>query len=166
MVNLTPEKINAILDGLKTKFESVENISNVIVIDEEFSSKRDGIDAFTVKDSDNERAVKYCYITFEKFEDSKTDGCDDMPVVFLYFNAHLVFGYKEKRKNGTTPKKDHLAQAINLRNKFLEPNRSIQAVTNTETEPLRQKSNILLDDDPLTGVYAYFVDLEIKVTVW
>lgn len=166
MQNLDSTIEQSILEGLKTKLETIDGMENVIIDDEEFSSKRDGLEAFTAKDSDNDRRVKYCYLSLDRFEDSKTDGCDDMPVVFLYYTAHLVEGYKEKRKNSSTPKADFKKLYLDIRNKFLEFDRSIQNIPNCETSPVIPKTSILLDDDPLTGVYSYFVDLEFKVTVW
>lgn len=159
MTNLTAEKEQQILDALAAKFALIAE--NVITDDSTFDSEQDVIDAITKKNVDDELEVRYCKIDFLNFKDSETDGCDDMPVVFLTYNAHLFFGYKEKRSDASTAQRDAKTCFINLRNKFLEFNRTI--MEGVEHEPLKQRTDFILGNDELTGNYGYSIDLTVRV---
>ena len=163
MPNLTPEIELSILDALKAKFESVPGASNCLIENPLIDSKQDAVDKLTVQNSDDQTEVKFIYISFLGFEDSATDGCDDSPAVTLNYNAHVVWGFKERRSDGSFSEKDFKALVLNLRNKFLNKNRTI--LTNCETTPLRQQNFIILGDDPLTGAYGHIVDLTVKVEI-
>ncbi|HEX8248971.1 MAG TPA: hypothetical protein VF599_12410 [Pyrinomonadaceae bacterium] len=163
MPNLTPEKEQEILDALAAKLAAIEGIDNIVTDDFYTDSKHDVLDRLTVQNSDDETEIKYCYLTFQSFEDSTTDGCDDNPVVFLVYNAHLMWQYKPARSDGSTPQKDLKRLVINLRNKFLQKNRTL--AENCEHLPLKQNNFIILGDDPLTDVEGYYVDLQIKVEI-
>lgn len=161
--NLTPAIENTIVTALKAKFEAVPLVSNCLIDNPLVDSKQDAVDLLTVQNIDDETEVKYIYISFLGFEDSATDGCDDNPSVNLTYNAHLFWGYKERRSDNSTSEKDFKALVLDLRNKFLNRNRVI--LPNCETTPLRQNNFIVLGDDPLTGAYGFFVDLTVKVEI-
>jgi hypothetical protein len=163
MPNLTPEKELQILDALKTKTESVEGAENVLVENPLFDSKQDVLEKVCVENVDGETEVSYIYWSLLGYEDSTTDGCDDNPVVYLIYNAHVFRGYKEKRSDNSFSEKDFKALILNLRNKFLQKNRTILA--NCETTPLKPNNFIVLGDDPLTGAYGHYYDLTLKVEV-
>lgn len=160
---LTPEKEQQIIAALKTKFESVAGASNVLIENPVFDSKQDAVEKLTVENVDGETEVKFIYISFLGFEDSTLDGCDDNPTVYLTYNAHVVWGYKEKRSDNSFSEKDFKALILELRNKFLNKNRTLSS--NCETTPLKQSNFIILGDDPLTGAYGHFVDLTCKVEI-
>lgn len=165
MPNLTPEKEAQILTGLQSKFQSVAGADNVLIENPLIDSKQDIVDLVTVQNIDDETEVKYIYLSFQGFEDSATDGCDDMPSVTLKYNAHVAHGYKEKRSDDSSSEKDIKALVLNLRNKFLNKNRALPGVENCETTPLVQTNFIILDSDPLTGADAFYTDLLVKVEV-
>ncbi len=163
MPNLTPEKEIQILDALKAKFEAVAGAENVLIENPLIDSKQDAVDKLTVQNVDGQTEVKFIYISFLGFQDSATDGCDDNPVVYLTYNAHVVWGFNEKRSDDSFSEKDFKALVLNLRNKFLNKNRTILA--DCETSPLVQSAFIILGDDPLTGAFGHIVDLTVKVEV-
>lgn len=166
MPNLTPEKETEILAALKTKFEAVSGVDNVLIENPLIDSKQDAVEKLTVQNVDDESEVKYLYLSFAGFEDSLTDGCDDNPVVYLNYNAHLFWQYKEKRSNNTSSENDFKKLVISLRNKFLETENNARSLAaNSEHLPLKQNDFIILDDDPLTGSYGFFVDLICKVEI-
>ncbi|MBS1797457.1 MAG: hypothetical protein JSS81_26780 [Acidobacteria bacterium] len=164
MPNLTPEKELLILDALKAKIESVAGAENVLVENPLIDSKQDAVERLTVQNSDDQTEVKYIYISFLGFEDSETDGCDDEPVVTLTYNAHVVWGFNERRGDESFSEKDFKALVLNLRNKFLESRREL--LPDCEHQPLKQQNFILLADDPLTGAYSHFIDLILKVDIF
>lgn len=161
MANLTPEKEKQILEALKAKFELYA--ANVITDEPLFDSKQDVVDAITIENVDQETEVVYCKLSLSGFEDSATDGCDDEPVVFLTYTAHLFRQYKEKRSDDSTSENDLKALILNLRNKFLERGRELLA--DCEHAPLRQTTFIILGDDPLTGAFGHYVDLTCRVEI-
>jgi hypothetical protein len=163
MPNLTPEKEAAILAALKTKIESVAGVSNVLVENPLVSSKHDEIDLLTVENVDGEAEIKYCYVSFLGFTDSETDGCDDMPVVFLDYNLHFFWEFKEKRSDNSSSETDFKTLFLNIRNKFREPARNLAA--SSEHQPLRQSQFIILSADPLTGAYGWIADFTCKVEI-
>jgi hypothetical protein len=165
MPNLTPEKELLILAALQSKFQSVEGADNVLIENPLIDSKQDVVDLVTVPNIDDELEVKYIYLSFQGFEDSATDGCDDMPSVILKYNAHVVHCYKEKRSDASSSEQDIKALVLNLRNKFLNKNRTLTGVENSETAPLVQTNFIILDVDPLTGADAFFTDFLVKVEI-
>ncbi|MCD9186711.1 MAG: hypothetical protein LUM44_09770 [Pyrinomonadaceae bacterium] len=163
---LTPAKEIDILTALKTKFEAVEDVSNVIIDDDLFDSEQDVIDNLSIqKTSDDETEVKYIYISFASFEDQTEDGCEDDPAVTLNYNAHIFWQYKEKRADNSRIANDFKALVINLRNKFLNKNRTLEGIGNCETAPLVQNHSIILDNDDLTGFYGYIADFTVPVEI-
>ncbi|MGH9961751.1 MAG: hypothetical protein ACREBC_32250, partial [Pyrinomonadaceae bacterium] len=163
MPNLTPEKEALVLEALRVKFAGVSGMSNVIVEMPVIDSKQDEIDKLTVTNVDGELEIKYCYVSFLGYEDSATDGCDDAPLVYLNYQAHLFWGFKEKRSDNSSSEKDFKTLFINTRSKFLETGRTLAA--GAEHTPLAQTNSIILGDDPLTGAYGFFVDLSLRVEV-
>lgn len=163
MPNLTAAKEQQIIDALKAKFAGVTGASNIITDMPVIDSKQDEIDLLTVQNVDDELEIKYCYLSFLGYADSETDGCDDMPVVFLDYNAHFFAQFKELRSDNSTSEKDFKAWILNTRNKFLEDNRTL--LVGCEHTPLTQSGFIILGDDPLTGSYGHFQDLTLRVEI-
>ena len=162
MPNLTPEKELEILAALKAKFQL--HAINVITDEPLFDSKHDVLDTICVENVDGGVEVVYCKLALSGFQDSATDGCDDMPVVFLTYTAHLFWGYtEERRSDGSTSENDLKKIVLDLRNKFLEEGREL--VDGCEHAPLVQSAFIILGDDPFPGVYGHFVDLTCRVEV-
>lgn len=166
MPNLTPAIESEILTALKTKILSASGASNVIADEPLLDSKFDVAKTICVRAIDNKTEVKYIKIDFLGFEDSPTDGCDDMPVVYISYNLHVFQQYREKRSDDSTSTNDVKTLVINLRNRFLETdNRARFFGGNAEHQPLRQNNFILLGNDPLTGAYGHFTDLICKIEI-
>lgn len=162
---LTPEKELLIIDALKTKFEGVSGVSNVIVENPVIDSMNDVVEILSVENSDGETEVKYIYISLLGFSDSEEDGCEDDPLLTLNYNAHIFWQFNEKRNDDSTSEKDFKALVLNLRNKFLEKNRKLSGIEMSETTPLKQQNFIILGNDALTGVYGHIVDLQTNVEI-
>jgi hypothetical protein len=161
---LTPEKEILILAAVKPKFEA--RIPNVITDEPLFDSKQDVIDKITVQSVDDKTEVVYCKLSLlEPFNDSDTDGCDDDPLTTPKYLAHVVCEYNPARSDGSSSEKDLKTIALNLHNDFLNKNRTVSGVPGCEYVPLKRASNIILDNDPLTGVYAHYIDLILGIEI-
>lgn len=166
MPNLTTVIESQILAALRAKVAAVAGAQNVVADEPLFDSKSDVLKTICVRAIDNKTEVKYIKIDFLQFEDSTTDGCDDMPVVFVSYNCHLFQQYREKRNDNSTSTQDIKQLVINLRNRFLETENNARKLTaNSEHQPLKQQNFIILDNDPLTGAYGHFTDLICKVEI-
>ncbi len=166
MPNLTPEKEVEILEALRVKVASAEGASNVVADEPLLDSKDDVLETICVQNVDDETEVKFIKIDFVKFEDSKTDGCEDSPVVYATYNFHLFQQYKEKRSDNSTSTADFKRLVLNLRNLFLiTENNARRLAANCEHLPLKQTNQITLGNDELTGFYGHFTDLECKVEI-
>lgn len=163
---LTPEKELAILTALKAKFEEVADVSNVIIDDDLFDSEQDVIEKLSIqKTSDDETEVKFIYLSFASFEDQAEDGCEDDPAVIVNYNARVFWQYKEKRADNSRIASDFKSLILNLRNKFLNKNRTLAGIEKCETAPLVQNNSIILDNDDLTGFYGYIADFTVPVEI-
>jgi hypothetical protein len=148
------------LDFLKAKFEL--DAYNVITEDPLFDSEKDLVDKICRENSDQEKEIVYCKLSWLDFVDSETDGCDDDPVVRSMYGAHLFWEYKEPRSDGSTPEQDLKDLILRLRNRFLADR---EIGDDAEHTPLRGVTNIILGEDPLTGVFGYYKDVALDVTV-
>lgn len=162
MPNLTPEIESAVLLALKAKVETVASADNVIIADPLIDSKQDFIAELTVQNVDNELETKYCKIDYLGWRDSLTDGCDDAPVVFLRYKIRLVHQYKPARSDASTPANDIKDLDLNLRNKFLETDRTLASGENL---PLTSLNDMILAVDELTGIYGYIRELLLEIEI-
>ena len=166
MHNLTPEKEALILESLRVKVASAEGASNVVADEPLLDSKDDVLETICVQNVDDETEVKFIKIDFAKFEDSKTDGCEDNPVVYIVYNFHAFQQYKAKRTDNSTSTSDFKKLVLNLRNLFLvTENNARRIAANCESTPLIQTTPIILGNDDLTGFYGHFTDLTCKVEI-
>lgn len=166
MPNLTSEIESEILAALKLKIESVSGASNVIADEPFFDSKQDFIESLTVQNIDDELETSYIKIDYLGWRDSLTDGCDDMPVVFVKYRIHSFAQYKEVRSDDSTSQKDFKVLDINLRNKFLETQNNARSLAaNSEHTPLTLQNDIILDEDSLTGIFGHIADYSIEVEI-
>jgi|GEM_PF-6185201 len=140
--------------------------ANIITEEPTIDSKHDEIDLFTKTNVDDELEVVCGKLDFLKFEDSATDGCDDNPLCTIKYRLHLFQGYKKKRSDDSTSAEDFKDLILELRNLLLKPNRMLVS-PKIEHLPLRQLTDITLDNDPLMPAlgYGHFADFEIKVQI-
>lgn len=160
MPNLTPEIESAVLPAVKAKVESVSSADNVFADDPSIDSKHDFIEKLVVQNVDGESETKYIKIDYLGWRDSLTDGCDDDPVVFLRYKIRLFHQWKPARSDNSTPAIDIKSLDLQIRNKFLETNRTLASGENL---PLVTLADIILGVDELTGVYGYIRDLLLEV---
>lgn len=166
MPNLTPEKEAEILEALRVKVAACDGAANVVADEPLLDSKDDVLDAICVQNVDDETEVTFIKIDFLKFEDSKTDGCEDNPVVYAVYNLHLFQQFKEKRSDDSTSTGDIKRLVLNLRNLFLATkNNARRLAAYSEHLPLAQSNSIILGNDELTGFYGHFTDLLCKVEI-
>lgn len=166
MPNLTPEKEAEILEALRAKVATAEGAANVVSDEPLLDSKDDVLETICFQNSDDETEVKFIKIDFVKFEDSKTDGCEDNPVVYATYNFHLFQQFKDKRTDNSTSTADFKKLVLSLRNLFLvTANNARRVAANCETAPLVQQNPIILGNDELTGFYGHFTDLTCKVVI-
>ena len=161
-MNLSPEIEINLRAALAAKIRTVA--ANLIVDEPVIDSKHDEIELLTKENVDDEIEIVFGKLDFLKFEDSTTDGCDDEPLVTLFYKLHLFQQFKEKRSDNSTSAKDFTALILNLRNRFLQSNRMLGA-SNIEHLPLRQILVITLGEDPLMGAEGHFADFEIRVEI-
>ena len=161
-MNLSPVIETGLRAALAAKISTVAQ--NLIVDEPVIDSKHDEIDLLTRENVDGELETVFGKLDFLKFEDSSSDGCDDEPLVTLFYKLHLFQQFKEKRSDNSTSANDFVALVLNLRNKFLESNRRLVS-SNIEHLPLRQLIAITLGEDPLMGAEGHFADFEIKVQI-
>ncbi len=128
-------------------------------------SKQDWVDLLGIENVDEEFELRYCTVDLLGFTDSPTDGCDDDPLVTLTYAVHLFHEFKEARSDDSNSTDDFTAAVLNLRSRFLETDRSLGSLERIEHLPLRQSGFIILEEDPVTGSFGHFVDLQCMVQV-
>jgi hypothetical protein len=160
---LDPAKELAIRTALGTKVAALTG--SVFIRPELFDSEQDWVEKLGVQNVDGELELKYCTVNLLQFTDSPTDGCDDDPVVFLTYQIHIFDGFTEQRSDLSNSTDDFIAKILDLRNEFLESSRNVAGVDKADYTPLTQSSLILLGDDPLTGGFGHFTDLQQRVQV-
>lgn len=160
---LTPEKELTIREAAGTKIALLT--SSTFVRRPVIDSKNDWVELLGHENVDEEYELKVCTVDLLQFADSDDEGCDDDPVVVLTYGVHLFHEFKEVRSDDSTSTDDFYALVLNLRNAFLDKNRSLGDLDKVESLPLTQTSFILLGDDPLTGSFGHSVDFQLRVEV-
>ncbi len=160
---LTPAKELTIREALGTKIALIT--SSAFVRRPMISSKQDWVELLGSENVDEEFELKVCTVDLLSFTDSEEEGCDDDPVVLLTYRIHYFRQYKELRSNDSNSTDDFNADILNLRNSFLDEDRSLGDLAKVESLPLTQSGFILLGDDPLTGAFGHFIDLQLQVEV-
>ncbi|MBX3288457.1 MAG: hypothetical protein KF855_03835 [Acidobacteria bacterium] len=128
-------------------------------------SKQDWVALLGKTNIDGEYEMRYCTVDLLQFTDSDDEGCDDDPVVNLLYQVHLFHQYKEERSDDSNSTDNFIAVLLNLRNTFLNANRSIGVLDGAESLPLIQSGYILLGADALTGTFGHSVDLQLPVEI-
>jgi hypothetical protein len=162
---LTPEKELAIREAQGTKIALLTG--SVFVRRPMIDSKQDWVDLLGKENVDGEYEVKYCTVDLLSFTDSEEEGCDDDPVVNLLYGVRIFHGYKEKRSDDSNSTDDFIALILNLRNAYLNADRSVgsPAIPKVESLPLIQSGFILLGEDPLSGAFGHYIDLQAPIEV-
>lgn len=162
-MSLSSAKEKTIREALGTKAAALAGSAFVRrpVID----SKQDWVELLGKTNIDGELEVKVCTVDLLQFTDSDQEGCDDDPVATLVYQIHLFHQYKESRSDDSSSTDDFNAAVVDLRNAFLDKNRSLAGLSGVENLPLTQSGFIILGDDPLTGAFGHYVDLLAKVEV-
>lgn len=162
-MKLTPEKELQIREALGEKTAALTG--SVFVRRPMIDSKQDWVELLGKENVDEELEIQACFVDFLGFTDSDQEGCDDDPVVTIDFRIHLFHEYREERSDDSTSTDDFTAVVLNLRNAFLDANRSLGSpvLARVETLPLVQSGFIILGVDPLTGAFGHFVDFTASV---
>lgn len=164
-MRLTPEKELAARTKLKTDLLTVGMIGSVFIKPAYFTSKADFVEQLgnQVAPGDD-LEVQFCQVSFLKFEDSKTDGCADDPLVYVHYKIHLFHEFRQARKDGTNSHDTFVALILNLRNKFLLTQ---DAVANSERSPLAQEQFMLTDTENefFPGAFGHYTNLITKIEV-
>ena len=158
---LTPEKELTIRGAVGAKFALLT--SSAFVRRPMIDSKIDWVELLGHENVDEEFELRVCTVDLLQFEDSEDEGCDDDPVVFLTYQVHLFHQYKETRTDDSNSTDDFAALVLNLRNSWLNKNRSLGDLEKVESLPLTQSGFILLGDDPLTGAFGHYVNFQLRV---
>lgn len=162
-MSLTAEKELAIRTSLGEKVAAITN--SVFIRRPLFDSKQDWTEGLGHVNIDGETEIRACTVDLYSFTDSPTEGCDDDPVVTLTYGVHLFHQYQESRTDESNSTDDFNAAVLDLRNTFLQGSRDVAGAAGSEYLPLVQSGFIILDDDPLTGAFGHYVDLQAQVEV-
>jgi hypothetical protein len=126
--------------------------------------------------------IMFCSISFLRFEDDVSEGCEDEPLLNLFYNLHLFREYDFVRmqesgaptnflKRILKSERDFINAQMNLRQEFLGINPLIVPVLpnmEIETNPLVQ-NDFAEEKNPsayIEGVDGFNADLELKVSVF
>lgn len=172
--NWTDVKEKASRDWIKDSINAVDATLPVMVTPFYFSGKEDliaqlhqsSVDTLTKEEYEAFEA-SFATITFLRFQDSDTDGCDDNPVTWVYYNIHVFKQFKDVRSAGTNSHDELLALAVALHNKFLDDREHPTYGESLTRYPLTMPNNLQrrAESEFLVGQIGDIINLQVRMEV-
>ena len=140
MSSLTPVNELAMRLWLKDKITLVDNSLVVLTEPQYYSSKQDFAKRNQrIYSNIEDFQTKYVIISYDRFSDSLTEGCDDDPLVYRYYSIDIFFEYVPKITVQKNVHNQIVETDILIREKFLK-NREMPNMDNKiEQFPLTNK---------------------------
>lgn len=109
----------------------------------------------------------FAEITFLRFQDSDTEGCDDNPVTFVFYNVHIFKQFKDVRSAGTNSHDELLDLVVALHNKFLDDREHPTYGEALTRYPLTQPNNLQrrAESEFLVGQIGDIINLQVRMEV-
>lgn len=126
----------------------------------------DQVDGMSAADYERFEA-NFVEITFLRFQDSETDGCDDNPITFVWYNIHVFKQFKDVRGAGTNSHDELLDFVVALHNKFLDDREHPIYGEFLTRYPLTQPNNLQrrAESEFLAGQTGDIINLQVRMEV-
>jgi len=172
--NWTAAKEKASRDWAKSTINAVDPDLPVMITPFYFSGKEDFIAQVYQMQVDSMTEAQYdafessfAIITFLRFQDSDTDGCDDNPVTFVWYNIHIFKQFKDVRAAGTNSHDELLDLVVALHNRFLDDREHPTYGESLTRYPLTQPNNLQrrAESEFLVGQVGDIINLQVRMEV-
>lgn len=108
----------------------------------------------------DKKEIRYVELSFARFQDDDTEGCDDEPVVGMSFTLHLFQEFVDNRSDDTNSTATFTNTILAIRNYFLW-NRNL--APGMKARPVVQNELARFGQDTLTDCTGHFADLVLTV---